>query len=292
MRLAGSLAGIGSRAACAAASWLLRAGDLVLRGGDQPGVLGGRADGRVGEQHGQVPLGGGEGLFCLVDGGIGLLAGRVVDDLGVGLDAGDVIADLVDAVVLAGVLEEVLLPPPRLQPGQDLRRAGVKVRGQDLQHHLAVLEQRELPGLAVVLELDFLLGPGDLARAAAGGDRGDDREHGRDGQRRPPVADPVHALLAAVPEHLRIRAAPVEPQHDPRARRRGLLQLRQRLGQRDRQPGRLPGHEAHRPPVMRGDVGVRAAPFRLAALVVPALARPAWRRRRGRSGHRRSRPRR
>ena len=51
----------------------------------------------------------------------------------------------------------------------------------------------------------------------------------------------------------------------------GLFQFRQRLGQRDRQPGRLPGHEAHRPPVMRGHVGVRAAPFRLAALVVPAL---------------------
>ena len=92
-----------------------------------------------------------------------------------------------------------------------------------------------------------------------------------DGQRRPPVADPVHVLFPAVPEHLRIRPAPVEPQHDRRARRRGLPQLRQRLGQRDRQAGRLPGHEQHRPPVMRGDVGVRAASLRLAALVVPAL---------------------
>ena len=210
-------------------------------------------------------------LFRLVDGGIGLLAGRVIDDLGVGLDTGDVVADLVDPVVLAGVFEEVLLPPPGLQPGQDLRRARAGIRGQDLQGDLAVLEQGELPGFAVVLELDGFLCPGDLPPPPADGDGSDDREHGRDGQRRPPVADPVHVLLPAVPEHLRIRAAAVEPEHDRRARRRGLLQFRQRLGQRDRQPGRLPGHEAHRPPVMRGDVGVRAAPFRLAALVVPAL---------------------
>ena len=210
-------------------------------------------------------------LFCFADGGIGLLAVRVADDLGVRLDAGDVVADLVDPVVLAGVLEEVLLPPPGLQPGQDLRRARLEVGGQDLQHDLPALEQRELPGVAVVLDLHGLLSPGDLPPPPAGRDRGDDREHGRDGQRRPPVADPVHVLVAAVPEHLRIRAAAVEPEHDLRARRRGLLQLRQRLGQRDRQPGRLPGHEADRPPVMRGDVGVRAAPFRLAALVVPAL---------------------
>ena len=81
----------------------------------------------------------------------------------------------------------------------------------------------------------------------------------------------MHALFLAVPEHLCIRAAAVEPEHDLRDRRRGLLQLGQRLGQRDRQPGRLAGHEAHRPPVMRGDVGVRAAPFGLARLLFQPL---------------------
>ena len=116
--------------------FLVRGGDLLLRGGDQPGVLGGRADGRVSEQAARSRSAAASCLFCLADGGIGLLAGRVVHDLGVGLDAGDVVADLVDAVVLAGVLQEVLLPPPRLQPGQDVRRAGVKIGGQDLQHHL------------------------------------------------------------------------------------------------------------------------------------------------------------
>ena len=30
--------------------FLVRGGDLLLRGGDQPGVLGGRADGRISEQ--------------------------------------------------------------------------------------------------------------------------------------------------------------------------------------------------------------------------------------------------
>ena len=152
-----------------------------------------------------------------------------------------------------------------------MRRAGIKVRGEDLQGDLPVLEQRDLPGLPVVLDLDGLLSPGDLAGTAAAGDGGDDRQARRDRQRRPPVADPVHVLFPAVPEHLRIRAAAVEPEHDRRARRRGLLQLRQRLRQGSGQPGRLPGHEAHRPPVMRGHMGVRAAPFRLAALVVPAL---------------------
>ena len=92
---------------------------------------------------------------------------------------------------------------------------------------MPALEQGELPGVAVVLDLHGLLSPGDFPAPPAGRDRGDDREHGRDGQRRPPVADPVHVLVAAVPEHLRIRAAAVEPHHDRRARRRGLPQLRQ-----------------------------------------------------------------
>jgi hypothetical protein len=79
-----------------------------------------------------------------------------------------------------------------------------------------------------------------------------DREHGRDRQRRPPVGDPVRLLVAAVPEHLRVRPALVEPDHDLRAGTGGLRQLRQRLGEGGGQAGRLTGHEAHRPPVMHG----------------------------------------
>ena len=54
--------------------------------------------------------------------------------------------------------------------------------------------------------------------------------------------------------------------------RDGFLQLRQGLRQRDGQPGRRAGHEAHRPPVVGGDVRVRPAFLRPAPLVVPALA--------------------
>ena len=146
MSLAGSFAGMSLRAAVAAADCLAGAGDVVLQGGDA-GVLDGGGDGGVGEQPGQFPLGAGEGLLRLADGGGGGLAGRVIHDLGVRLDAGEVVADLVDPVVLAGVLQEVLLPPPGLQPGQDVRRAGIKVGGEDLQGDPAVLEQGDLPGL-------------------------------------------------------------------------------------------------------------------------------------------------
>ena len=99
------------------------AGHLILQGRDA-GVLGGGGEARVGEQGGEAALGGGQGLVRVADGGVRLVAGGVADQLRVRLDAGQVVADLVYAVVLAGVLEEVLLPPPGLQPGQDLRRAG------------------------------------------------------------------------------------------------------------------------------------------------------------------------
>ena len=287
MSLAGSFAGMSLRAAAAAVAACAGTGDLVLQGGDGR-VLDGGSDGRVREQPGQLPFCAGEGLLRVADGGGGGLAGRVIHDLGVRLDAGEVVADLVDPVVLAGVLQEVLLPPPGLQPGQDVRRARLKVGGEDLQGDPAVLEQRDLPGLPVVLDLHGLLGPGDLPGPAAVCDRGDDRQHDRDGQRCPPVGHPVHVLAAAVREDLRVGAAPVEPEHDPRAGPGGFPQLGQRLGQRDAEPGGFPGHEAHRPAVMRGDMGIGAAPLSAAPLVIPALLPPAWPRYRARNGHRRS----
>ena len=130
-------------------------GDLALGGGDQPGVLDRGRDRRVGEQDRKAALGGGQVLLRLADGGVAFLAGRVVHDLGVLLDVCGVVADGVDAVVGGGVLEVVLLPPPRLQPAQQRGRARIEVRCQDLQDDPAVLEQGDLPGFAVVLELDF-----------------------------------------------------------------------------------------------------------------------------------------
>jgi hypothetical protein len=85
----------------------------------------------------------------MADRRVRFLAGRIRDDLAVGLDGGEVVADLIDAVVLAGVFEEVLLPPPRLQPAQQVSRARVLVAGQDLQDRAAVLEEGELAGLPV-----------------------------------------------------------------------------------------------------------------------------------------------
>ena len=79
----------------------------------------------------------------------------------------------------------------------------------------------------------------------------------------------MHLLLAAVPEDGRVGAAAVEAEHDRRPGRDGPGQLGQRLGQRDGQSRGLAGHEAHRPPVCRGHVRVRAAPLRPAPLVVP-----------------------
>src|ERR1019366_9926677 len=87
-------------------------------------VLGGGGGVRVGEQRGEGTLGGGQFLFRAVDQGVRGLAGGVGGGLGVRLDGGGVVADLVYAVVLGRVLEEVLFPPPGLQPVQDLRRAG------------------------------------------------------------------------------------------------------------------------------------------------------------------------
>ena len=154
MSLAGSFAGIGGLAGRDGGGRRgAGAGDVLVQARDA-GVLGGGGKARVGEQGGEAALGGSEGLLRVADGGVRLVAGGVADQLGVRLDAGQVVADLVYAVVLAGVLEEVLLPPPGLQPGQDVRRAGTEVRGQDLQGDPAVLEQGDLPGLAVVLELD------------------------------------------------------------------------------------------------------------------------------------------
>src|ERR1039457_5501268 len=156
-------------------------GDLLPGGGDQRGVIVAGGDAAIAQQRGALLLRGGEPCLGRADGGGGSLARRVAGHLGVGLDGGDVVADGVDAVVGGGVLEEVLLPPPGLQPGQDRRGAGTEVGGEDLQGDVAVLEQGDLAGVAVVLELDGLLGPGDLAGPGARGGGGPGRQCGRGG---------------------------------------------------------------------------------------------------------------
>ena len=66
---------------------------------------------------------------------------RVRGYLGVHRDLGGVIADLVDAVVLRRVLEEVSSRHRDFSQPEDVRRARIEVGGQDLQHDLAVFEQ-------------------------------------------------------------------------------------------------------------------------------------------------------
>ncbi len=111
MLLAGSLAGTGLRAAAAAAA-AARARVMFFLGARDAVVLGRGAETGVLEQDGEAAFSGGEGLLRVPDGGVGLVAGRVADQFRVRLDGGEVVADLVYPVVLAGVLEEVLFPPP------------------------------------------------------------------------------------------------------------------------------------------------------------------------------------
>ena len=74
------------------------------------------------------------------------------------------------------------------------------------------------------------------AGPAVAGDDGQDRQHARDGRRGAPVGHPVHALLAAVREHRRVRPAAVEPQHDPVPGGTALASSASAFGQRDRIP--------------------------------------------------------
>src|SRR5260370_1317587 len=76
------------------------------------GGVGRGAGAGVPEEDDGAAFSGGQGLLGVPDGGVGLVAGRVADQFRVRLDGGEVVADLVYPVVLAGVLEEVLFPPP------------------------------------------------------------------------------------------------------------------------------------------------------------------------------------
>ena len=86
-------------------------GDVLLEARDAV-VLGRGAETRVLEQDGEAAFSGGQGLLRVPDGRVGLVAGRVADQFRVRPGGGEVVADLVYPVVLAGVLEEVLFPPP------------------------------------------------------------------------------------------------------------------------------------------------------------------------------------
>ena len=83
-------------------------------------------------------------------------------DLRVRLDVCGVVADRRRCRSWRRRTRVVAPPPPRLQPAQQRGRARIEVRGQDLQDDPAVLEQGDLPGFTVVLELHVLLGPGDV----------------------------------------------------------------------------------------------------------------------------------
>ena len=148
----------------------------------------------------------------------------VGDQVVVIFGAGVVVAQPVDAVVGLQVLEQVLDPPPAAQPGQQRRRRGTGVAGEDLQHRGAVLGQGDLPGLAVVLDLHGLIGqpehPGGPAVAAGGPEPA---RRGRcGGERGTSPGDPVGAGVADGAEHLRVGAAAVEAEHDLRLRAEDL----------------------------------------------------------------------
>src|SRR5216683_2813891 len=74
-------------------------GDLLLGGGDQPGVLVRGGDGGVTEHGGEIGPGAAGRRLCRAGGVPGGLAGRVTGDLAVGPDRGGVVADLAGAVV-------------------------------------------------------------------------------------------------------------------------------------------------------------------------------------------------
>ena len=87
-----------------------------------------------------------------------------------GADVHPVVGQRVDAVVRGGVLEHVLDPPAGPQPAQQGRAGGGGVAGQHLQDGRVVLEQGELAGGAVTLDLDGLVGQHHLHRRATAAD--------------------------------------------------------------------------------------------------------------------------
>jgi len=188
-------------------------GDPVLHGGDR-GVLDRHGQGGVGQEAGQGAFGLGQLDLSGGHGGGGLLARGVVHQAGVDLDVGEVVGQGVDPEVLRGVLERVLDPPPRLQRPQQGDGARRGVGGQDLHRDLAVLEPGDLPGGAVPVDGDGLVG---VARGRAGG--GERRGQGqarRGGQGCAAVGHPVRAGVPARGEHRRVGPAPVETEQDPR----------------------------------------------------------------------------
>jgi hypothetical protein len=110
MSLAGSFAGTGLRAVTAVAAAARARVMFFSRPGMRAFLAAGARPGSA--TGGEAAFGGGQGLLRVADGGVRVVAGGVADQLGVRLDAGQVVADLVYAVVLAGVLEKVLFPPP------------------------------------------------------------------------------------------------------------------------------------------------------------------------------------
>ena len=269
--LAGSLAGMGLSAAFAAVTasvaWVIlfsAAGMAVFfAAADSSGLVSRVASSRSAAARAAWPGAAGRGGLAL---GVG-------DQVVIVFGAGVVIGQPVDAVVGFKVFEQVLDPPAAAQPGQQRRRGRGGVAGEDLQHRVAVFEQGDLPGLAVVLDGHGLIGQvqhlGGPAVAAGGPEPA--RRGGHGGERGAPPGDPVGVLLADGAEGDRVGAAPVEPEHDLRVLAEHLAQLGQDAGQGGGKPGRLAAGEGHRPAPVVGDHGVGAAGLGVAALGVPAL---------------------
>jgi DNA-binding HxlR family transcriptional regulator len=204
--------------------------------------------------------------------------GRVGFQLGVHYFIGVIVGERVEAVVDHVVFEHVLLGPPAAQPAGQLGRARVEPPADRLGDHLAVLEQGQLPdGLAVVVHGDLLVGPGDLALAAAAqGDGLHDGQQrgGREGGA--PPGQPVIPGRVYRGEGAGERRPAVE--HDQRpagraglvARWEGVGERRERGRQGGAQRGGLAGGERDRPSGQVADIGVVVALGGLAAARVAA----------------------
>ena len=274
----GQLRGVSLALGLGLRQFLLAGCDLLLGAGDQLVVLGPGRDGGVGEQFCQRDLGIGQCGLGLCLGFFSGGEGRVGFQLGVHYLIGVIVGERVEAVVDHVVFEHVLLGPPAAQPAGQLGRVRVEPPADRLGDHLAVLEQGQLPdGLAVVVQGDLLVGPGDLALAAAAqGDGLHDGQQrgGREGGAAP--GQPVIPGRVYRGEGAGERRPAVE--HDQRpAGRAGLVARWEGVGERcergrqgGAQRGGLAGGERDRPSGQVADVGVVVALGGLAAARVAA----------------------
>ena len=123
-----------------------------------------------------------------------------------------------------------------------------------------MLVQAELAYLSVVAKLHHLVGEAEGKALAVDLYPGDAGSTSWRDERSPPVGHPIDASLSKGREHLRVSPFPVEADHD-RAFPADLDELVDHRGEVDRQPLRLRGRKADRPPGAVDDEGVVPSPL-------------------------------